>query len=71
MTFSDSDLDDGGSQLGYAGSVAFKARRRHVGIFLLTSGLGISFLVFLNAAQAFVLVDVLSVPRERVGSIAG
>lgn len=43
---------------------------QHAG-FLLTSGLGISFLVFLNAAQPFVLNDLLKVPRGQTGRVSG
>lgn len=43
----------------------------HTAAFLLTSCLGISLLVFLNAAQAFVLTQILGVDPSRAGKISG
>ena len=38
--------------------------------FLATSGLGISFLVFLNAAQPFVLRQIINLPNEKLARVS-
>ena len=43
----------------------------HATSFLVTSAIGISLVVFINAAQAFVLTDLLHVPNESTGKISG
>lgn len=38
--------------------------------FLTTSGLGISFLVFLNAAQPFVLRQIINIPNHNLARVS-
>lgn len=39
--------------------------------FLSTSAIGISLVVFLNAAQPFVLTELLDVSKSQIGKVAG
>ena len=45
--------------------------KTHFIIYLFAALLSISLFVFLNASQAFVLGELLSVPKEELGNVSG
>lgn len=65
------DNDGNGNPDNPASTSTSKSWRSSLVAFYVNSGLAISFLVFLNAAQPFVLADILELPKERLGKVSG